>query len=224
MVRNIRNIWILLQIRHKHTNEGAHLRRGRVPDLHWLCRRTPKSMHLAHALYRMYKKGIVLTLYTSCIMGCQLRSGCKGVPANTIYTTHPELVSSTQFRFPKLGLQPVVPTSITQRLNTVSTVQSTKDDWASESRIPIMLRAVQRTQNRLLMQKHRWHSCPRLCMSNSSSCQTKTHLANPFACPKPWMLLGGEEYPIHGYGEKLFCTIQQNIYSSSLSLEGILLF
>ena len=56
MVRNIRNIWILLQIRHKHTNEGAHLRRGSVPDLHWLCRRTPKSMPLAHALYCLYKR------------------------------------------------------------------------------------------------------------------------------------------------------------------------
>ena len=142
MVRNIRNIWILLQIRHKHTNEGAHLRRGRVPDLHWLCRRTPKSMHLAHALYRMYKKGIVLTLYTSCIMGCQLRSGCKGVPANTIYTTHPELVSSTQFQFPKLGLQPGC-SNINYTEVTDSTVSSTKDDWASEARIPIVLRTVQ---------------------------------------------------------------------------------
>ena len=93
MVRNTRNIWILLQIRHKHTNEVAHLRRGRVPDLHWLCRRTPKSNRFA-------KKGIVLTLYASSIMGCQLRSGCKGVPANTIDTAHPESVSSTHNRFP----------------------------------------------------------------------------------------------------------------------------
>ena len=135
MVRNIRNIWILLQIRHKHTNEGAHLRRGRVPDLHWLCRRTPKSNRFA-------KKGIVLTLYASSIMGCQLRSGCKGVPANTIYTTHPELVSSTQFQFPKLGLQPGC-SNINYTEVTDSTVSSTKDDWASEARIPIVLRTVQ---------------------------------------------------------------------------------
>ena len=130
------------QIRHKQTNDGAHLSRGRSPDLHWLCRRTPKSMRLAPALYHMYKKGIVLTLYASSIMGGQLRSGCKGVPANTIYTTHPELVSSTQFQFPKLGLQPGC-SNINYTEVTDSTVSSTKDDWASEARILIALRTVQ---------------------------------------------------------------------------------
>ena len=100
MVRNIRNYWVIAA-------NQAQTHERRRPSQSRSCPRSPlavpantKEHSLCQDFVRItctkrHNAHIILN-----IMGCQLRSGCKDVPANTMYNTHHEVVGNTPFRFP----------------------------------------------------------------------------------------------------------------------------